>query len=109
MAFATIKAYGAARHTGLILMHVSMSQSSFLPPSLPPYFVHSYRASVVSPGRPLHLANLDVEWKVLDGDHAAGSEYAMREPRHCAVGRYDCVRVDDGVVVVGIRAARLEA
>ena len=32
----------------------------------------------------------------------------MREPRHCAVRRYDCVRVDDSVVVVGIRAVRQE-
>ena len=68
--------------------------------------VLSYRAPVVCPRRPLHLANLDVEGKVLHGDHAARPEDSVREPHHCAVGGNDHVRVDDGVVVVRIRTAK---
>ena len=85
---------------GLIFMPVIAIRS---PPSSP-ITLYTYRASVVSPRGPLHLADLDVEGKVLDGDHAAGSEYAVGEPHHHPVGHHDCVRVDDGVVVVGIRA-----
>ena len=85
---------------GLIFMPVIAIRS---PPSSP-ITLYTYRASVVSPRGPLHLADLDVEGKVLDRDHAAGSEYAVREPHHLPVVRHDCVRVDDGVVVVGIRA-----
>ena len=103
MVIAIIKGYESCK----ILRHVIV-KFLVLFPLTRPLRSFSYRTSVVSPRRPLHLAYLHVEREVLDGDHAARSEYSVGEPRHSAVRRHDRVRVDDGVVVVGIRAVRLE-
>ncbi len=68
----------------------------------------SYRRSVVGPGGPLHLAVLDVEGEVFDGDLARRPKDAVRQPHHLARVAHDHVRVDHRQVVVRVSAEERE-
>jgi hypothetical protein len=64
--------------------------------------LQTYPQRIVCPGRPLHLADLNVEGEVLDADVARRLEDPVRQPLHLAARVHHHVRVDHGRVVTRV-------
>ena len=68
----------------------------------------AHRLSVVCPRRPLHGADLNVKWKVLDRNGAGRTVDPMGQPGHFALVVHNHVGVDHRRVVAGVRAETCE-